>query len=212
MGFLNTRNNYGDRTAFLAQLEIRYRDGRTQRLCTDEQFVGADTPITFSDIYDGETCDARLRLHNERAVAPLAFQASALTAQAGGYCRVMQLLPVCDVLTTPKGETVLDFGQNHSGVLQFRIPGKTGDVAELQCFEVLDAQGNVYTDNLRSAKQTIRYVKGTEHEETYRPLFTFQGYRYVHVKAWPAPIDPQAFTALVIHSDMWARATASNCP
>ena len=202
MGFLNASNNYGDRTAFLGQLEIRYRDGRTQRIVTDTQFEGGDTPILFSDIYDGEVCDARLRLHNARPVTVLPFDQSVLTSQAGGSCRVMERLPVRSVITTPRSETVLDFGQNHAGVIEMRIHGKAGDTAELQCFEVLDSQGNVYTANLRSAKQTIRYTMGDGGVETYRALFTFQGYRYVHVKAWPGAVCAEDFTSLAIYSDM----------
>jgi alpha-L-rhamnosidase len=202
MGFLHASNNYGDRTAFLGQIEIRYRDGRRQRVVTDTQFAGSDTPILFADIYDGETCDARLGLHHERPVSVVPWDTRVLTAQAGGVCRVAERLPVRAVLLTQRGETVLDFGQNHSGVVEMRMRGKAGDTAELQCFEVLDAQGNVYTANLRSARQTIRYTMGRGGEETYRALFTFQGYRYVHIKAWPGEVRAEDFTALVIHSDM----------
>ncbi len=202
MGFLNTSNNYGERTAFLGQIEIRYRDGRRQRVLTDTSFVGADTPITFSDIYDGEVCDARLGLHHTRPTAVLPFEKHVLTAQAGGYCRVMERLPVQQVIVTPKGETVLDFGQNHAGVVEFRVQGKAGQSAALQCFEVLDSEGNVYTDNLRSAKQTIRYTLGETGQAVYRPAFTFQGYRYAHILEWPCEVCAQDFTALVIHTDM----------
>lgn len=60
MGFIHERNNYGDQTALLLQLTIRYEDGTTQVLSTDESWIGANSPVIFSEIYDGEIYDARL--------------------------------------------------------------------------------------------------------------------------------------------------------
>ena len=60
MGFIHERNTYGDRTAFLAQLTIRYADGREETIVTDESWLGCNSPVTFSEIYDGERYDARL--------------------------------------------------------------------------------------------------------------------------------------------------------
>ncbi|MEG2207661.1 MAG: family 78 glycoside hydrolase catalytic domain [Clostridia bacterium] len=201
MGFCNMRNHYGDRTAFLCQIEIRYRDGRKERIVTDESWRGADTPVLFADIYNGESYDARLGMHHERAVHALPGVSAALVPQAGCAARIIETLPVRALLTTPKGETVLDFGQNLTGFVRFRVPGQCGDTVELQCFEALDKDGNVYTANLRSAKQTIRYTVGEE-EGFYQPHFTFQGFRYVHVKAWPGRVNAESFTACVVHSDM----------
>ncbi|MDD3409303.1 MAG: family 78 glycoside hydrolase catalytic domain, partial [Eubacteriales bacterium] len=202
MGFLHLRNNYGDRTAFLCQLEIQYRDGRRQRVLTDSGWTGTDTPILFSDIYNGETYDARLGFHHQRPVSLLPYDQSVLTPQTCCLVRTMDQLPVQRVLTTPAGETVLDFGQNLTGFVRFTVCGSAGQQVELTCFEVLDKDGNVYTDNLRTAKQTIRYLLKGEKSETYQPHFTFQGFRYAHVKSWPGALNADAFTACVVHSDM----------
>src|SRR6266567_8085073 len=53
------RNIYGDRLALLAQLEINYANGAAERIVTDEIWRAARGPILASDIYDGETYDAR---------------------------------------------------------------------------------------------------------------------------------------------------------
>ncbi len=202
MGFLHKRNNYGDRTAFLCQLEIRYRDGRALRITTDADWRGADTPVLFSDIYNGETYDARLSLTNERAVSVLAFDRSVLVPQEGGAPKIIETLPARELFTTPKGETVVDFGQNMAGFVRFTVRGKPGDIAELACFEVLDADGNVYTANLRQARQTVRYTLRGGEPETFQPNFTFQGFRYAHIIVWPGKPRKEDFTACVVHSDM----------
>src|SRR5215472_3051191 len=54
------RNIYGDRLALLAQLEIDYADGTTERIVTDETWRAARGPVISDDLYDGETYDVRL--------------------------------------------------------------------------------------------------------------------------------------------------------
>ena len=56
------RNVYGERLALLAQLEIQYADGTSERIVTDDAqaWRAATGPILLSGIYDGEIYDARL--------------------------------------------------------------------------------------------------------------------------------------------------------
>jgi alpha-L-rhamnosidase len=203
MGFVGLRNHYGSRAAFACELHLEYEDGTRTIVRTDSSWQGAWGPALLSDIYDGETYDARLEGKEEwRKVSVVEFDASVLTAQAGCRVRVHERLPVKELITTPQGDTVLDFGQNLTGWVEFRVQGKSGDEARLQCFEVLDSAGNVYLDNLRSAKQTVRYICKDDSPAEYHPFFTFQGFRYVKVVSWPGNIGVEAFTACVVHSDM----------
>ena len=212
MGFLLHRNNYGERTALLLQLVVRCRDGREEIFSTDESWLGTDGPVLFSEIYDGEIYDAgkeipdfsrnSLDTSDWRPVEKLEFPMEALTPQAAGKVRVMETLPVYRIFKTPQGDTVLDFGQNLTGWPQFRVRAQKGREVRLRCFETLDADGNVYTANLRSAKQEIRYFCKGEGEETFRPHFTFQGFRYIHVIEWPGEPLPDDFTACVLYSRM----------
>lgn len=231
MGVLHLRNNYGEQTAFFMQMLVRYKDGREEVFVTDESWKGQDAPVLFSEIYDGEIYDARLELpgfagmvsgdapqlidgaENWRPVMKIEFPKSALTAQAGGRVRKMEELPVREVLVTPQGDTVLDFGQNLTGWVEFKVKAEAGEEVELQCFETLDAQGNVYTDNLRTAKQTVRYICNGK-AAVYHPNFTFQGFQYVKINKWPGGIRPENirpedFTACVLHSQMEQTGTFS---
>ena len=56
------RNIYGDQLALLAQLEIRYADGRAQTVHTDADWRAHTGPILSSGLYAGETYDARREL------------------------------------------------------------------------------------------------------------------------------------------------------
>lgn len=212
MGFLERINNYGGQTAFLAQLVIRYEDGRVQYVCTDGKFKGCDGPVVFSDIYDGEIYDARLEQdgwgcpgfddsgwHDVRI---LKKDKGILVPQPGSHVTMVDRLPAVSVFTTPEGDQVVDFGQNMTGWVEIRAKGVPGAVFELNCFEVLDAAGNVYTDNLRGARETIRYICGDDQEFCWHPNFTFQGFRYAKIAAFYGEPRPENFVAHTVHSSM----------
>ena len=212
MGFTHSRNNYGTRAAFLAKIIVTYEDGSTDSFVTDESWQGEWSPVLFSEIYDGETYDARAEIAawntkdctyaDWKPVRRVAFDYSVLSAQSGGKVRKMTKLAAKRLFVTPQGDTVIDFGQNLTGWVEFRVKGKSGDRVVLNCFEVLDAKGNVYLDNLRKAKQTVTYVCGEEQEVTFHPNFSYQGFQYVRVKEYPGAVAPENFTAYAVHSDM----------
>ena len=252
MGFIHERCAYGDRTALLAQLTVRYADGSTACVVTDESWLGCASPVTFSEIYDGERVDMRLdqpgwnapgfepplgeplppedfppldrRPHPLRTAADkdaqrafaqawqprdtlwrsveiVDFPLRALTPQPGARPAAHEELPVSAVLTTPEGDTVLDFGQNLSGYVRFRAKGAPGELIHLRCFEALDAKGNAYFDNLRGALAEIRFICDGR-ETVYDEQFSFQGFRYALVAAWPGELCAEDFTACAVYSTM----------
>ncbi|WP_099469739.1 alpha-L-rhamnosidase [Konateibacter massiliensis] len=212
MGFEHRRNHYGERTAFLCQIVIRYEDGSEETICTDENWVGHDSPVEFAEIYDGEIYNAGKEISgwaesgemdtSWKCVSEVEYDKKYLRAQSG--CRVQrkECLKAKELLVTPGGDTVIDFGQNMSGLIQVTAYGKQGDIIELQCFETLDKDGNVYLDNLRGAKETLRYTFGREGKITYSPSFTFMGFRYAKVVSFPGEPTLKSFAAHAIHSNM----------
>lgn len=211
MGYKHTRNNYGTRTAFGGQLILRYEDGSEEWVCSDETWRGSKGPVLFSEIYDGEIYDARLEQPGWASpgfddakwfpVEIVERDVNTLFPQEHPPVREMSRISPATLLTTPQGDQVLDFGQNLTGWCETVLTDThPGDVLELQFFETLDADGNVYTDNLRAAKQTLRYIcKGGE-REVYRPWFTFQGFQYAKIVSCPGGATPENFTACVVHS------------
>ncbi len=212
MGFRRVRNHYGRKTAFSCLLKVVYEDGECETFGTDAQWKGSFGPILFSEIYDGETYDARLEIDgwNEngcdesgwQAVSEVPFDISVLTPQSGCKVREISRIPAKRIFRTPQGDTVIDFGQNMTGWIEFRVKGQPGDKAELNCFEVLDADGNVYLDNLRTAKATVTYICGDGEEHIFHENFSFQGFQYAKIASWPGEPKTEDFTACVLHSDM----------
>ncbi len=214
MGHRGHRHVYGDRLALLVQLELVYVDGRVQTITSDEKWRATRGPIQLSDLYMGETYDARLEKtgwdepgYDDRewgGVRQLDHAKAIIVAQTGPFVRRMGELRPLAILHSPKGETILDFGQNMVGWVQMRVRGPAGTTISLRHAEVLDQEGNLYTDNLRTAVQLTRYtLKGLpDADEVFEPHFSFQGFRYVAVEGFPGQPTPEHFTGIVIYSDM----------
>jgi len=207
------RNLYGNTLAFLAQIEIVYEDGRSEMVVTDATWKASTGPILVSDIYDGETYDARLEKEGWTqpgfddsawsGVKVAQHSKDVLVAQEGPLVRRIQEIRPIKVYRTPAGQTVADMGQNMVGWVRIRVKGQAGTQVTLLHVEVLDKDGNVYTANLRSAKQTDRYIfKGAGEPEVFEPHFTFHGFRYVAVEGWQGDPSLDDLTGVVIHSDI----------
>jgi alpha-L-rhamnosidase len=213
LGFHGQRNLYGDRLALLLQLHLTYADGRAEIITSDARWRAARGPIQMADIYLGETYDAR----QERPgwdqpgyddgdwspVRPLDHPKEILVAQVAPPVRRHEVIRPVRLLHSPSGETILDFGQNMVGWVRVCVRGPAGRTITLRHAEVLDQEGNLYTENLRRAAQTTRYtLQGlTEADEVFEPHFTFQGFRYVAVEGFPGEPAPDNFTGIVLHSD-----------
>lgn len=211
-GWVGTRNHYGYRTALLVQLQLHYEDGSCEIISTDETWTWAPAPVTFSELYHGENYDARLEQADWdqgdfdestwQKVQIESLDLSTVVPQDGPMVTYHEQIEPQSFFTTPAGDKVIDFGQNMSGLVRFRVTGKTGDKVILRHAETLDSAGNFYTENLRSARQTIEYTLKGEGEEYYEPYLTFQGFRYIAIDSFPGVIDPTAFEAVAIYSEM----------
>jgi len=212
LGFFGQRNLYGRRLAVRAQLEIRYESGRTERVVSDSGWKTKTGPVLASDIYGGETYDARRELsgwasapYDDRewgAVARVDPPPSALVASLSPPVRrVRELRPVA-IRLAPSGETIFDLGQNFTGWARLSVRGPAGTTVTLRFGEVLDREGNLYTANLRAAAQTDRYTLSGNGREVYEPHFTFHGFRYVAVRGLPAPPDSATITGIAVSSDL----------
>ena len=205
------RNTWGDHLALLAQLEVQYADGTTERIVTDEAWRAATGPILLSGIYEGETYDARLEQPGWSApgfddsawkgVKPLEQDLSVLFAPLGPPVRRMEMITPRAILQSPSGRTILDFGQNLVGRLYLRVRGAAGQTITLRHAEVLE-RGELCTRPLRKAEATDRYTLRSAGEETWEPRFTFHGFRYAEVEGWPGELAMEDIHAVVLHSDL----------
>lgn len=212
LGWDGKNEHYGNRTALLVQIHIDYADGRQEVIVSDNRWKVSGSPILMSEIYDGETYDARLERSNWsggdyddsgwHSADVIEQSKDILVVQENVPVRKIESIQPIELITTPKGETVIDMGQNMVGWVRFTVQGEAGQEVSIHHAEILDNEGNFYTDNIRKAKQTIRYVLKGGERETYEPHFTFQGFRYIRIVGFPEPIRLEDFTGVVLHSDM----------
>ena len=102
---------------------------------------------------------------------------------------------------TPKGELVIDFGQNFTGYINVRVKGNKGDKISFIPAEVLDKEGNFYNENYRAAKSLFSYVL-TGNNDDFKPLFSFQGLRYINLLDYPENISIDNFIGILVHSNL----------
>ncbi len=190
----------------IAQLHLTYEDGREETILTDETWGTREGQIRFSEIYDGETFDARVEAGDVSPAVCFEGRTDQLIPQQGEEIREQERVKAARIFTTPKGEVVVDFGQEVTGYLEFCVDAREGDVVEISHAEVMDKEGSFYTENYRSAKAKIHYTC-RDGVQTYKPHLTFFGFRYVRLDRFPGleegrlP-DLEQFTAVVVHSDM----------
>lgn len=181
--YMMTRDNYGERTALLAELHIEFADGTRKIIHTDDTWTVREGSIRTSQIYLGETMDTTFDEEKaEKAYAIVIDEdKNNLVAQESEPVCITLKTAAKEFFITPHGEQVFDFGQNMSGVVELHVQGKKGQVVTVKHAETLDKNGNFYTKNLRFAKSTDTYICNGE-EQVFCPHFTFHGFRYICVE------------------------------
>jgi alpha-L-rhamnosidase len=220
-------NNYGvTPPALRAQLRIEHTDGSVEWLATDASWQADPSSFFHSELYDGENLDFTREPHvvwtraefpddlwHEKATviqpAPLR-----IVAQDFPPIRVERALEPKTVTEPKPGVFVYDFGQNFSGVERVLLHNPAATKVQIRFAEVLNPDGTIYTDNLRTAKATDSFTLRSSPNARYElePQFTFHGFRYAELTGLPAPPDLDALmgrvydskaavTGLVLHTD-----------
>ena len=211
IGFERQKNYYGKDISLLFQLVMRYKNGHSDTLVSGPGWRSSTGSVRSAEIYNGETIDHReekegwtLPDYNDAGWAGVRredFPKDNLVATLNEPVRKHETFVALKRITTPKGEQVIDFGQNLVGWVMVKIKGHPGDTIRLSHAEVLDKEGNFYTDNLRAAKAQDLFILKGQGEEVFEPHFTFHGFRYIRVEG-SDPVDPKDFTAVALYSDM----------
>lgn len=188
-------------TALIAELTIVYADGTAESIVTDSSWTARESKLRYTNIYDGDIYDATFKAGSARHCICVDLEKDMLIPQEGEKIVEQERMPALQVIKTPAGETVIDFGQNMTGYVEFRIKGTPGVQATISHGETLDRDGNFYNANYRSADAQINFICDGE-EHTYKSALTFFGFRYIRLENWPDEIKKENFTAVVVHSDI----------
>lgn len=209
LGFIMQDKLYGDRVGAFVEIHIWYDDGSRESICTDENWKVRTGEIRYSEIYMGETIDTTVGIDESISkdskirygkVSVMDLDNTILTAQENEPVRITERIPGKKLIVTPKGEKVIDFGQNLTGAEEVRILGEKGQKITIRHAETLDKDGNFCTDTLRLAKSTNVFICNGE-AQVFFPHFTFHGFRYICIEGMD-DISLDQFTACVMHSDL----------
>ena len=200
-GYGGTNHCFANYTSLIASLELVFTDGSKQNIGTDESWSVYSSKITMSEIYHGETVDLT-HVPTLLGNAVPSDVKTKLVAQDGEWVKEHERIAAIELIRTPRGETVIDFGQNMTGYVEVRVKGKHGDRIVMRHAEVLDKDGNFYTTNLRRARNENTYILSGG-EDVFKPSYSFQGFRYIQLVEYPFDeVDLNAFTAVAVYSDM----------
>ncbi len=218
LGITSKKAFYGKTVQLAAELVLE-KEQDAEIICTDETWKATQNgPLLENDLKTYETVDMRKGLDGwmDADYDDSTWHSCAL----GGYngdCIPHEGEPVLErerfaakVLKTPDGNTVLDFGQNLSGHVEFTVTGEAGHTVKLYMGECLDEQGNFTTKNLQAEGsggfggalgQCLSYTlkNGTQ---TYKSQFLISGYRYALVQNWPEEVKAENFTSIAVYSVM----------
>ena len=187
--------------AIIASIKVEYEDGTGEEIVSDGEWEVYTSFIQSSEMYDGEVQDMTAPIRYVGNAAITKKQDHPLIPQIGVDIIEHERISPISLIITPKGERVIDFGQNLAGYAEFKIKGNRGERIRVSHAEVLDKDGNFYTENMRDARNTNIYVLDGE-ERIFKPRFSFQGFRYIRLDEYPGKIDLSAVTAVAIYSDI----------
>ncbi len=205
------RQFFGKEPAFLAQLELTYADGTTERIVSNDSWKAHLSPILSTDFMLGESYDARMEMPDWcsprlsdadwTGVMERNENGRRLEAQVMEPVRKIGELKSRSVTEPQPGKWVFDLGQNMVGVVRLKVKAPSGTEITLRHAEMLNSDGTIYTKNLRGAPSVDHYICKGNGVETWQPSFTFHGFRYVELSGLPGAPRPDAVTGIVMASD-----------
>lgn len=206
VGYIRTgaehRNHYAKNISTIFSLILTFDDGTELCINSDENVKVRTSQILSSSLYHGETVDRTAEIRELGNAQIDNSVHTKLVAQIGEKVTEQDVLYPVELITTPKGEKVIDFGQNLAGYVEVHAQGSRGERIVISHAEVLDSDGNFYTENLRTARQQNVYVLSGK-EEWFKPSFSWQGFRYIRLDEYPSDkVNLADFKAIAVHSDM----------
>ena len=208
-GPFGKRGFWGDVPVFRALLVLEFDDGTSQVVATDGSWEGATGEVQLAEILHGETVDRRRDVPGWSDGADVGTWSPATVAPGPRgrlvAAKMPAIRPVGEVapvgISEPlPGTYVVDFGQNFAGRVRLAATGRAGTMIQIRHAELLESDGMLYTDNLRTARATDTVILAGSGREVFEPRFTYHGFRYAEVTGYPGGLTPQDIQGVVVSS------------
>ncbi len=214
---------YGQCPMFSGELHLYYGDGSVEKILSAKDwkkyYIHILNPMRASNLYNGEfyekweETDWKLP-GGERVYAVASSEVDEKTHpvlsgmkvvwQSGPNTRRMRKMMPVSIVKRPNATWVIDFGQNFTGHEYFRLENTMqGSTIVIKHGEMLNPDGSVYVQNLRTAWQRTIYTTGTNAVEEYEPQYTYYGFRYLEISGWPCEtMTAENIYAYAVYSDL----------
>jgi len=229
--FANLRDHQQTgRPVVKAQLLIRYMDGTSEIICTDQTWKTKQGPIVRNNVYLGEHYDARREIKNWNTTrikdddwqsAVVAKGPSGkLTPQMAPAVKIGEVVKPVRIYEQEPGKYIVDMGINFAGVARINVRGPAGTKIQIRYGENIHADGSLNwltttAGHIKSmwnltggpgapadAIQESHYMMKGEGTEIYAPRFTFHSFRYIEVTGWPGKPELKNFEGLRMFADL----------
>lgn len=192
-----------------ARLVIRFTDGSTKEIVTDESWRSSPSPIIYTSIYGGEDYDANKEQAgwNKPGFADAGWEKVRIAKDPGGAMRTHDDYPlkVMDSFSVKKKtgitakKTLYDFGQNASAIIRLKVKGSKGDSIRITPAELLNDEG-LPEQSASGKPYYFTYILKGGDVETWAPRFTYYGFRYALVEYFGAAPAPEQIDVTMLHT------------
>ncbi|WP_431199994.1 family 78 glycoside hydrolase catalytic domain [Mucilaginibacter sp. P19] len=174
----------------ICRLMLEYDNGKVENVVSDGSWKTAPSPVTFSSIYGGEDYNANFEQSgwNTNNFDDLKWRnvvkvdgIPELNAQMAEPLKIMQALKPQNKKQLANGAWIYDLGQNFSGIPQITVQGKKGDTVRIIPAELVNEDGSA-NQKASGSPHYYDYVLKGNVVETWHPLFTYYGFRYLQVQ------------------------------
>lgn len=178
----------------LFQMEVLFEDGKRACFYTDGSETCKLSHILYSDLYQGEKQDFTICEHEKFSVVRKDYGYSFLQAQPMEPIVALELIPACEMLQSPAGEMIVDFGQMMCGRTRIHLNEVKGQEVVFEYFEILNEEGN-YSNTMFAPQKDTVISDGSPID--YEAVFTFHGFRYIRVSGMKN-VKKEDFTAVLL--------------
>ncbi|MEI8204390.1 MAG: family 78 glycoside hydrolase catalytic domain [Bacteroidota bacterium] len=194
----------------ICRLKIEYKDGTEENMVSDTSWKTTPSPITFSNVYGGESYDAQLEQvgwkknnfndTNWKTAINVKSREGMLAPEIDYPVQLLDSFPVKKVWLASQGKYMYDFGQNLSGTFRLKVKGKRGQMIKLIPAELLDSVGLFRQNERENQPHYYTYTLKSNDVETWQPQFTYFGFRYIQVEgAVPATVETQTDLPVILN-------------
>jgi hypothetical protein len=172
-------------------LKLVYADGSSGEIISDDSWKTAPSPVTYTSIFGGEDYDARLEQDgwNKPGFDDTSWKNAVFIQSPTGELmveddhplKVMETFVPVKVVNPRPGKYLYDFGQNASGIIEIKVQGKKGHEVRLIPAELVTPD-NLANQSASGSPFYFSYILKGDGVETWRPRFTYYGFRYLQVE------------------------------